>query len=101
MNNLRAVLARVEAGRPGTTLAGIARELGIGRDEVEAIVDYWVGRGRLEVNTMASCPASGCAGCRLRSTGCGAGATAAPPGHLPPGTGTRPGTLITVTPRRT
>jgi hypothetical protein len=59
---LRAVLAEVLAGE--ADLARLAGKLGIGADEVEAMVDYWVRRGRLAVQPLGpACPSRGCATC--------------------------------------
>lgn len=73
MSALRAVLAEVRGASDPTTLDAIARRLQLGRDEVEAMVDYWVGRGQLAVVELAThCPANSCGGCLLRAPGrCG------------------------------
>ncbi|MEN8652567.1 FeoC-like transcriptional regulator [Streptomyces sp. 21So2-11] len=103
MNPLRDVLAAVETAPAGSTLAGIARDLGISRDEVEAIVEYWAGRGRLRVSAMAPCPPTGCSGCRLRSadSGCPSGTGDAPASSVPALSVTTPGAVITISARPT
>jgi hypothetical protein len=57
---LRAVLAELQAGEVDPVR--LARRLDLSRDEVEAMVDYWVRRERLSVRAVG-CPATGCAGC--------------------------------------
>jgi hypothetical protein len=80
---LRQVLAEVRASahRP-TTLDEMARRVGVTRDEVESMIDYWVRRGRLTVDRIGrGCAGSGCAGCpsaRNGVPGCGTPATGGP-----------------------
>jgi hypothetical protein len=69
---LRAVLAeiRTAADAGEVDLDSVAGRLGIGRDELDAMVDYWVGRGRLSLRELGcrvtDCPLGSCAaGCRL------------------------------------
>lgn len=65
MSLLREVLARVRTAAPGTGLDDIARGLGVTRDEVDAMVEYWVRRGELVVDELGSCSSGGCGGCRF------------------------------------
>jgi hypothetical protein len=71
MSMLRQVLARVRAGPPGTGLDDIARGLGVTRDEVDAMVEYWVRRGELVMDELSSCASGGCGGCRFSAQGDG------------------------------
>ncbi len=66
MSALRAVLAAVRAAPPGTGLDAVARQLDLSRDEVEAMVDYWVRRGELTVEPLRSCSGGGCGSGVLR-----------------------------------
>ncbi|MER7504341.1 FeoC-like transcriptional regulator [Nonomuraea pusilla] len=68
---LRQVLAEIVAARGTAHLGEIARRAGITRDEAEAIVDYWVERGRLSRDRLGGCPPRGCGGCAL-ADGCSA-----------------------------
>ena len=52
---LRAVLAAVRTASSGTGLDEIARNLGLSRDEVDAMVDYWEQRGELAVDHGGGC----------------------------------------------
>jgi hypothetical protein len=75
VSQLRAVLAAVLAAPPGTGLDRIAERLDLSRDEVEAMVDYWVRRGKLSVRRLRGCSAGGCSpaggpGCRPGEPGC-------------------------------
>jgi hypothetical protein len=80
---LRAVLAAVTSASAGTGLAEIARRLDLSVDEVGAMVDYWVRRGRLVVEPLAGCGPAACAGCRLRGPSCPAPAATPPDGRVP------------------
>ncbi len=88
MSALRAVLAAVSSAPASTGLAEIARRLDLSVDEVGAMVDYWVRRGRLVVEPLTGCGPAACAGCRLRGPRCPAPEAtppeAAPPGAAPP-----------------
>lgn len=64
MSTLRAVLAAVRAARPGTGLDDVARSLGLSRDEVDAMVDFWVRRGELTAEPLRGCPSAGRCGAR-------------------------------------
>lgn len=87
MSTLRRVLAEITAARGGTSLDEIARRLGLGRDEVDAMVGYWIRKGRLAAEDIAAaCPGGGCGGCaftRDGGPGCATGRT-----------------LLAITPRR-
>lgn len=63
MTGLRDVLRAVRAAAPGTGPDDLARGLGLDRDELAAMIDYWVRRGELTVEELAGCPPTGCAGC--------------------------------------
>jgi FeoC like transcriptional regulator len=74
--SLRAVLDAVRTAAPGTGLDEIARSLGLARDEVDAMVDYWERRGKLTVERLRGCSSAGCsargpAGCSAGSDGGG------------------------------
>ncbi|MGC1210875.1 MAG: FeoC-like transcriptional regulator [Micromonospora sp.] len=69
MSVLRDVLRRVRTAAPGRGLDDIARDLGISRDEVDAMVDYWVRRGELVVDELSSCASGSCGSCRLSGRG--------------------------------
>jgi hypothetical protein len=84
MSLLRAVLAEVRTAAHETGEVdpeAIACRRGLSRDEVAAMVDYWIYRGRLP----APLPGSPCRGCGLAaacgpSDGYGRGRTACRPG---------------------
>ncbi len=90
MSALRRVLAEITAARGGTSLDEIARRLDLGRDEVDAMVGYWIRKGRLSADDIAAaCPGGGCGACVLgRDGGPGCG-----PGRDGP-------TLLAIIPRR-
>lgn len=69
MSMLRQVLARVRTAVPGSGLDDIARGLGVTREEVDAMVEYWVRRGELVVDELSSCASGGCGGCRFSGQG--------------------------------
>lgn len=84
MSPLRRVLAEITAARGGgVSLDDVARRVGVTRDEVDAMVDYWVRRGRLSVEEIGrACPSGGCGGCamgRNGAPGCGAAARGSGP----------------------
>ncbi|MFB9238024.1 FeoC-like transcriptional regulator [Plantactinospora siamensis] len=73
---LRRVLAEIRAAeRGGVSLDDVARRVGVGRDEIDSMVDYWVRKGRLTVEEIGrGCPSGGCGGCssgKGGSPGCG------------------------------
>lgn len=73
---LRAVLDEARAASGEVDVAGIATRLRIGRDEVEAMLRYWAGRGRVSLQA----PGGDCrsvAGCRL-AAGCPAAGGSGP-----------------------
>ncbi|WP_367115008.1 FeoC-like transcriptional regulator [Actinophytocola sp.] len=63
------MLAEIRAARPGTRLDDIARHLDLTRDELDAMIGYWVHRGQLTVAEIGGCPPVGCAGCFLAHAG--------------------------------
>lgn len=64
MNALRRLLQEITEASGPVSLDQIARRIGVGTDEAEAMVGYWVRRGRLRVEDLApGCPATGCGGC--------------------------------------
>ncbi|WP_433352653.1 FeoC-like transcriptional regulator [Microtetraspora malaysiensis] len=70
MSALRRVLEEITAARGGTSLDEIARRLEISRDEVDAMVSYWIRKGRLSADDIAAaCPSGGCGGCALGDDG--------------------------------
>ena len=71
MSVLREVLRRVRTAAPGSGLDDIARDLGVSREEVDAMVEYWAGRGELVVDELGSCASGGCGGCRFSGQGGG------------------------------
>ncbi|MEV5409762.1 FeoC-like transcriptional regulator [Thermopolyspora sp. NPDC052614] len=90
MSALREVLAEITAARGVTSLDAIARRLNLGRDEVDAMVGYWIRKGRLSADDLAAaCPTGGCGTCALGRDGA-------------PGCGPVRGgpTLLAITPRR-
>ncbi len=72
---LRQVLAEVRAGT-ATSLTELASRVGVSRDEVSAMVDHWVRKGRLSADDLgAACPSGGCGSCSSGhgdEPGCGA-----------------------------
>ncbi|WP_067541797.1 FeoC-like transcriptional regulator [Nocardia crassostreae] len=79
MSALREVLAQITAARGGVSLDEVARRIGVSRTEVDAMVDYWVRKGRLSAEPVTSgCPSDGCGGCPSD----GACATPAKPGPV-------------------
>lgn len=74
---LRAVLAEIRAARGGgVSLAEVARQVGVSREEAEAMVEYWVQRGALGTTDIGrGCSSGGCGGCpsaaRDGGPGCG------------------------------
>jgi hypothetical protein len=79
---LRQVLTEIRTARGGTSLNDVARRVGVSRDEVDAMVDYWVRRGRLSVEEMGGgCPSAGCKSCASgdgSEPGCGRSGPAGP-----------------------
>jgi hypothetical protein len=83
---LRAVLAEIRASRGDVSLTEVARRVGVSRDEVDAMVDYWVSRGALtstEIGrTCGPGTSGGCGGCpsasRTGTPGCGTDGPASP-----------------------
>lgn len=71
MSVLREVLAQVRTAPAGTGLDDIARGLSVSRDELNAMVEYWVRRGELVVDQLSSCASGYCGGCCLRGQGGG------------------------------
>ncbi|MGC9665052.1 FeoC-like transcriptional regulator [Planosporangium sp. 12N6] len=60
---LRQVLREIRSAG-SVSLDDVARAVGVSRDEVDAMVDYWVRRGRLSVEEIGrGCPSGGCGGC--------------------------------------
>jgi hypothetical protein len=75
---IREVLAAVREAPPGTGLAAIAQRLGLSRDEVGAIVDYWARRGELTVEALRGCSGGCPGGCPARCPLAGGGPAACP-----------------------
>lgn len=75
MSPLRQVLAEIVASPGERSLNDIAQRLDLSRDEVEAMVEYWVSRGRLTVDQIGGgCPPGGCGGCGVAGQpGCASG----------------------------
>lgn len=73
MSVLRAVLVEIRAAVADAgevNLDEIAGRLEVGRDELDAMVDYWAARGRLSLRELGcrvtDCPLGSCAaGCRI------------------------------------
>lgn len=65
MSELRRVLTEIRAAPPAGGLDELARRLGVCRDELDAMIGYWVHRGELVVEEMAGCTSAGCAGCPM------------------------------------
>ncbi|MCW2901407.1 MAG: hypothetical protein JWO67_3672 [Streptosporangiaceae bacterium] len=64
MSALRQLLKEISEARGGVSIDDIARKVGVSRDEADAMVDYWVRKGRLSVDDLAAgCPSGGCGGC--------------------------------------
>lgn len=64
MSALRRLLREISAADRAVSLDEIARRVGVSRDEADAMVGYWVRKGRLAVTDLATaCPTGGCAGC--------------------------------------
>jgi hypothetical protein len=64
LSALRQILKEISEARGGVGIDDIARKVGVTRDEADAMVDYWVRKGRLSVDDLAAaCPSGGCGGC--------------------------------------
>lgn len=76
---LRQVLTEVREGR-AASLTQLAERVGVSRDEVAAMVDHWVRKGRLTVDDLGgACASGGCGSCssgRGEAPGCGASSPA-------------------------
>lgn len=71
---LRRILAEITAAQGDLNLDEIARRIGISRDEADAMIDYWVRKGRLSIERITSgCPGGGCGSCA--DSTCGTRAT--------------------------
>jgi hypothetical protein len=67
---LRQILKEITTSRGGVSLDEIARRVGVSREEAEAMVGYWVRKGRLSADDVASaCPSGGCGGCARGDNG--------------------------------
>jgi hypothetical protein len=97
---LRAVLAEVRAAGPGRGLDEIAKSLGLARDEVDAMVEYWERRGKLTIERLRGCPSGGCSA--KGAGGCAVdGGAANGAAGCPVGAGGDGGpVLIAISPRR-
>lgn len=72
MTELRTVLDAFRAAPVGTSLDSLARRLGMGRDDLDAALGYWVHLGELVVAEPPSCAGTGCRGCPFSTRrGCG------------------------------
>nr|WP_240943038.1 FeoC-like transcriptional regulator [Planosporangium thailandense] len=64
------------------SLDEVARNVGVSRGEVDAMVDYWVRRGQLTVEEIGrGCPGGGCGSCPSGNgdaPGCGSPTTGGP-----------------------
>ncbi|WP_405484928.1 FeoC-like transcriptional regulator [Nocardia sp. NBC_00511] len=68
LSPLRQVLAEITGARGELNLDQIARRVGVSRDEIRSMVDYWQRKGRLSVERLGSgCPAAGCGSCVTRA----------------------------------
>ncbi|NMO92740.1 FeoC-like transcriptional regulator [Actinomycetospora sp. TBRC 11914] len=76
---LRQVLTEVREGR-AASLTQLAERVGVSRDEVSAMVDHWVRKGRLTVDDLGgACASGGCGSCSSGhgdQPGCGASSPA-------------------------
>jgi hypothetical protein len=72
MSQLDRVLAEIRAGARATSIDDLARRLNIPRDDLDAMIGYWVHRGELMVDGTGSCARGSCAGCPV-AVGCGSG----------------------------
>jgi hypothetical protein len=71
MNELDRVLAAIRAAPAATTMEALARHLGVARDDLDAMVGYWVHRGAVVIEEVPWCASAGCSGCALAGTACG------------------------------
>lgn len=61
---LRRILEEINGAHEAVSLDEIARRIGITRDEADAMVAYWVRKGRLSSDDLtAACPSGGCGTC--------------------------------------
>jgi hypothetical protein len=72
MSQLHRVLAEIRAGAAATSIDDLARRLSIPRDDLDAMIGYWVHRGELMVEGTVSCGGGSCGGCPV-AAGCGSG----------------------------
>jgi hypothetical protein len=72
MSQLQRVLNEIRAGAGATSIDDLARRLNIPRDDLDAMVGYWVHRGELLVEGTVNCASGSCAGCPV-AVGCGPG----------------------------
>jgi hypothetical protein len=70
MSGLADALAAIRAAPAGTSLAELARRLGVDPDDLDAMVGYWIHRGELTVAPAAGCSDGACAGCPVARRGC-------------------------------
>ncbi|MPZ84484.1 MAG: hypothetical protein GEV28_30475 [Actinophytocola sp.] len=70
MSHLARVLAEIRASTTATGLDELARRLGVSRDDLDALIGYWVHRGELVVDETIGCTAGSCHGCALAAGGC-------------------------------
>lgn len=71
MSPLHRVLAEIRAAPATASLDDLARRLAVSRDELDAMIGYWVHQGELVVEEITGCASSGCASCALAGAGCG------------------------------
>jgi radical SAM superfamily enzyme YgiQ (UPF0313 family) len=78
---LRQVLREIRSAG-SASLDDVARAVGVNRDEVDAMVDYWVRRGQLSIEEIGrGCPGGGCGSCSSGddgAPGCGSPSTGGP-----------------------
>jgi hypothetical protein len=78
---LRRVLREIRSAG-SVRLDDVAKAVGVSRDEVDAMVDYWVRRGQLSVEEIGrGCAGGGCGSCPSGNDGapgCGTPATGGP-----------------------
>jgi hypothetical protein len=81
LSPLRQVLREIRSAG-SASLDDVARAVGVSRDEVHAMVDYWVRRGQLSVEEIGrGCASGGCGSCPSGddgAPGCGSPTTGGP-----------------------
>lgn len=67
MSQLGRVLTEIRAAPTATSLDELASRLEVSRDDLDAMIGYWVHCGELIVEEISGCAAGSCGGCPLAS----------------------------------